>query len=79
MKYPGWSEASSCKIINLIKKEEKVFVFVRKKEMQNLKRPLLAFAICLIFGLMGTLKAEAPAAPAAPATAKANAQKQPGK
>ena len=43
--------------------------------MQNLKRPLLAFAICLIFGLMGTLKAEAPAAP----TAKANAQKQPGK
>ena len=44
--------------------------------MQNLKRPLLAFTICLIFGLMGTLKAEAPAAPA---TAKANAQKQPGK
>ena len=43
--------------------------------MQNLKRPLLAFAICLIFGLMGTLKAQAPAAPA---TAKANAQKQPG-
>ena len=35
--------------------------------MQNLKRPLLAFAICLIFGLMGTLKAEAQAAPAAPA------------
>ena len=32
--------------------------------MQSLKRPLLAFAICLIFGLMGTLKAEAPAAPA---------------
>ena len=32
--------------------------------MQNLKRPLLAFAICLIFGLMGTLKAQAPAAPA---------------
>ena len=74
MKYLGYSEASSCNIINLIKKEEKVFVFVRKKKMQNLKRPLLAFAICLIFGLMGTLKAQAPAAPAT-----ANAQKQPGK
>ena len=85
MKYPGYSEASSCNIINLIKREEKVFVFLRKKDMLNRKRPILAFAICLIFGLMGTLKAEAPAAaapaPAAPATAtaKANAQKQPGK
>ena len=41
--------------------------------MQNLKRPLLAFATCLIFGLMGTLQAQTPP----PATA--NAQKQPGK
>ena len=34
------------------------------QSLKSLKRPLLAFAICLIFGLMGTLKAEAPAAPA---------------
>ena len=42
--------------------------------MQNLKRPLLAFAICLIFGLMGTLKAEAQAAPAAPAKGQLNSE-----
>ena len=42
--------------------------------MQNRKkRTLLAFATCLIFGLMGTLKAQTPPQPAA-----ANAPKNPG-